>query len=227
MRQERLLLSIILEDRGFDALEEVLINNPGMYFQLLDYLILNLSDVEYGDRSKLDDLEEILLDSGSKWKVGMRNGNAGIEQRVPLGVQIAAEATIATPGHAGELLAEAWRGAFGIHPNPETSYRKAVLAVEAAAIPVVSPTNRGATLGTVFAQMRDQSNWGLDISKQHRDYPTTSVLLGMIQMLWAGQGRHAGQADWAPNTQAEAEAAVMLAVPLVQWFTSGSIQRRS
>lgn len=74
--------------------------------------------------------------------------------------------------------------------------------------------------------IRDQKDWALNIKKQHKDYPTTAVLLSMVQMLWAGQGRHAGQPDWTPNTQAEAEAAVMLAVPLVQWFSSGAIQRR-
>lgn len=74
--------------------------------------------------------------------------------------------------------------------------------------------------------MRDQKDWALDIKKQHKDYPTTAVILGMVQMLWAGQGRHAGQPDWTPNTQAEAEAAVLLAVPLVHWFSSGAIARR-
>jgi len=102
---------------------------------------------------------------------------------------------------------------------------KAVLAVEAAAVPVVSSTNLRASLGTLFAQMRDQGDWSLGVVKQHDDYPVGNVLLGMIQMLLKGQGRHAGQPDWAPNTQAEAEAAVMLAVPLVQWFSSGAIAR--
>jgi hypothetical protein len=49
----------------------------------------------------------------------------------------------------------------------------------------------------------------------------------MMQALWTGQNdRHAGQSGYTPSTQAEAEAAVMLAVPLVQWFSSGAIARR-
>jgi hypothetical protein len=227
MRMERLLVSNVLEDRNFSTLEDVLMANQEIYFQLLDFLVHHHSDPSHGDPDHLTSLEEVLLESGSQWKVGSRNGNAGLEHRVPLGVQLAAEAAIDTPGHAGQLLAEAWRGAFGVHPNPETSYRNAVLAVEAASIPLVSPNNRGATLGTVFAQMRDQRDWALEIRKQHQDYPAPAVLLGMIQMLWAGQGRHAGQPDWTPNTQAEAEAAVMLAVSLVQWFSSGAIARRT
>lgn len=169
----------------------------------------------------------VILDAGSSmWKVGIRDGVAGLERRVPEGVQIAAEAVMATSGHAGTLLSEAWHAAFGVGPNPETAHRKAVLAVEAAAIPVVISTDKNATLGKVFTAMRDQANWRLGIAKQHADYPIDKVLLGMVQMLWAGQGRHAGQPDWTPNTQTEAEAAVMLAVPLVQWFSSGAIARR-
>lgn len=225
-RQERALLSESFEDHGFDRLEALLFNNPHIYFEFLDYLVFEQSDIEYGDPAVVRDLEEILLQSGSEWKVGTRLGNPGLETRVPEGVQLAVDAVIETPGHAGQLLAEAWRAAFGVHPNAETAYRKAVLAVEAAAIPVVSPNNTGATLGTVFAQMRDQGDWALDITKQHPDYPASKVLLGMIQMLWKGQGRHAGQTDWTPNGQAEAEAAVLLAVPLVQWFSSGAIARR-
>lgn len=225
-REPRAQLSEIFEDYGFDRLEGMLVSNVHIYFEFLDYLVFDLSDIEYGDRTKVDDLEEILLDSGSEWKVGVRHDNPGLEKRVPEGVQLAVDAVVETPGHAGELLAEAWRAAFGVHPNAETAYRKAVLAVEAAAIPVVSPTNTGATLGTVFAQMRDQGDWALSITKQHPHYPASKVLLGMVQLLWKGQGRHAGQTDWTPNTQAEAEAAVLLAVSLVQWFSTGAIARR-
>ncbi|MEE6389659.1 hypothetical protein V3G71_12470 [Microbacterium paraoxydans] len=218
------LYSGMMEDYGFRTVEQHLIDYQKEYIQLLDFLVYTLTEADY--TSTLAELEKILVDSGSEWKVGTREGLAGLEKRVPTGVQEAADTAMSTPGHAGTLLLEAWHAVFGVSPQPETAYRQAVLAVEAAAIPVVIPTDPGATLGKVFAVMRDQKNWSLDIKKQHKDYPTTAVVLSMIQMLWAGQGRHAGQPDWVPNTQAEAEAAVMLAVPLVQWFSSGAIARR-
>ncbi len=218
------LYSGMMEDYGFRQVESHLIDYPNEYIQLLDFLVYSLTVAGYD--TTLSDLEKILLDCGSEWKVGTRDGHGGLEKRVPEGVQQAADTAMKTPGHAGDLLSSAWHSAFGAHPDPVAAYTNAVLAVEAAAIPVVIASDQSASLGKVFAVMRDQKNWALDIKKQHKDYPTTAVLLSMIQMLWAGQGRHAGQPDWAPNTQPEAEAAVMLAVPLVQWFSSGAIQRR-
>ncbi|AJW40486.1 hypothetical protein NY08_2463 [Rhodococcus sp. B7740] len=53
-------------------------------------------------------------------------------------------------------------------------------------------------------------------------------MLGMMQMLWVGQtDRHGGPASVGipPVSQSEAEAAVMLAVPLVEWFTSGKVNK--
>lgn len=47
-------------------------------------------------------LEEILLSHGSAWKVGTREGHPGLERRVPLGVQEAAEHVMANSSHAGD-----------------------------------------------------------------------------------------------------------------------------
>ncbi|MCW3494173.1 hypothetical protein [Microbacterium sp. SSM24] len=217
-----------LQRGGGSAFEYHLYNDSALYIRFVDFLVWKRSQEPQSERSAgiLALLNAILEAGGSRWKVGDRRGVPGLELRVPEGVQQAAETAMSTPGHAGTLLSEAWHAVFGVNPMPETGYRQAVLAVEAAAIPVVIPTDPSATLGKVFTVMRDQKDWALDIKKQHKDYPTTAVLLSMIQMLWAGQGRHAGQPDWAPNTQAEAEVAVMLAVPLVQWFSSGAIARR-
>ena len=93
------------------------------------------------------------------------------------------------------------------------------------AIPVVSQSNKKATLGTVIAQMESQGDWAFPTDQRHEKAMPSDVLLGMMRALWAGQGRHAGQPDYAPNSRAAAEAAVLLAVPLVQWFASGVVTR--
>lgn len=229
LTQQEYPLADIFDKSGFDALEQELSEDAAdenLYITFLDFLAYAVS-TEYGGETWLEELEGILIRSGSKWTVGTRGEHPGLEDRVPAGVRDAAEGAMATPGHAGDLLSKAWHAAYGVSPKPEFAYTNAVLAVEAAAIPVVTPSDRAATLGKVFAVMRDQGGWGLEINKQHADYPTSAVVLGMVQMLWAGQGRHAGQPDWTPNSQSEAEAAVMLAVPLVQWFTSGALRRRT
>lgn len=100
-----------------------------------------------------------------------------------------------------------------------------MLAVEAAALPVVLP--KGGTLGKVLAHIRDTSaNWivgGLDDSKA----PSGEVLRSMIALLLHNQERHAHpDGQILGVSQQEAESAINLAVTLVQWFTSGLVRRR-
>lgn len=220
--RRRVPVAGIFASRGFDA----------MIAELGDEGTLDLADFLTYRNARADDetnqyLEDILAVGGSAWRVGVRDGQAGLERRVAASVQEAADAAMSIPGHAGTLLSEGWHAAFGRNPDYELAYAKAVKAVEAAVIPVVSPTNRTATLGTVISQMRDQGDWSLHLTREHDTHPTKVVVLGMVQMLWTGHGdRHAGQPGYAPSTRAEAEAAIFLAVPLLQWFSSGAVARR-
>ncbi len=197
------------------------------FLDFVDFLVYKQGASDFEGIKALRALEAILADAGSAWRVGKRNGHAALEQRVPEGVAEAIDSIAQLPGHAGALLAEAWNAGFGRAPDSEKAYAKAIKAVEAAAIPLVSPSNKAATLGTVLAQMKQQGNWGLEMSREHNEYPTRQALIGMMQTLWTGQNdRHAGQPGYASSTPREAEAAVLLAVPLVQWFSSGAIARR-
>ena len=98
-----------------------------------------------------------------------------------------------------------------------------------AAVPVVSPNNPNATLGTVLKQIEDQKNWRLPMAREHDKAPSSAVLIGMLRVLWHGQhDRHGGQPS-APGdvTIDEAQVAVAVAVTLVHWFDAGLIQRTS
>lgn len=174
------------------------------------------------------DLETLLYESGSAWKVGSREGFAGLERRMPLGVQEASEETMRTTGRAGERLSEAWHAVYGVKPNPIHAYAMAVKAVEDATIPVVVPKQSGATLSHVIGQLKNSGDWSLPLTREHPDAPTSETVLRMIQGLWKGHHDRHGGDPTAPKSvgQDEAEAAVMLAVPLVQWFTSGAVARR-
>lgn len=188
--------------------------------RLADFL---LSRTRSGD----SDLDRILLESGSAWRVGVRAGRPGLVRRVPEGVQVAVDRIVATGQRAGVRLAEAWGSAFGPDPDPSRAYLLAVKAVEDAAIPVVASSDASATLGKVLSIMKAQEGWSLPATRQHPSATGSAVLLGMLQMLWTGQSdRHGGRDEHSvPITQAAAEAAVLLAVPLVQWFTSGAVSR--
>ncbi|WP_415853238.1 hypothetical protein [Sinomonas sp. G460-2] len=199
------------------------LERKGLELTLADFLIAE------GHPSRAESLETILHEAGSMWKVGTRAGKPGLVRRVPEAVQDAADRAMASSGHAGKRLAEAWSATFGMRPDPSKAYALSVKAVEDAAIPLVCPTAGNPTLGTVIRQMRDQKNWSLPMQRDDPDVTSGSALFGIMKMLWAGHAdRHGGhEAQRLDITQEEAEIAVMAAVILVQWFTSGAVSRRS
>lgn len=189
--------------------------------QIVDYLLA------YGERTKPDELEELLERGKSAWTVGTRSGRPGLVRRVPLGVQIAADSVMARSGRAGVRLAKAWEALYGIGPDPSEAYRLAILAVEDAAVPVVSPSSSRASLGTVLKQIEDQGDWRLPMEREHPQAPSHETVVALMRMLWHGQhDRHGGQPSAPGNvTYPEAVVAVSVAVTLVQLFDAGLIER--
>lgn len=173
-------------------------------------------------------LDRVLAESGSAWKVGKRGTFRGLERRVPEGVQEAANRAMATRGHAGERLSEAWHKVYGVSPDPSSAYSLAVKAVEDAAIPVVVPKQSGATLGHVIRQLAADGNWRLPLNREDPAAPTAETVVRMCKALWKGHHDRHGGDPTAPKSvnQDEAEVAVHMAVFLVQGFTSGLIARR-
>lgn len=186
----------------------------------VDFLLFKQGKRGYEGEGSIKALEKILTDSGSAWTVGERNDHVSLEKRVPEGVATAVAGIVTLGSTAGELLAEAWHAAFGRSPDPEEAYEKAIKAVEAAGAALVAPKNAKATLGTMIRDMKAQGDWKLPL-------PTSvEPLLPMAEALWTGQAsRHGGGAYRKPS-QGEAESAVLLAVALVQFFSSGAAARR-
>lgn len=208
---------------GRDQLDKALqtLRRHAAPLQIADYLLANES------RGKPEELDAILERSKSAWTVGTRLGRPGLVRRVPLGVQVAADSVMERAGRAGVRLAKAWEEIYGLVPNASEAYRLAILAVEDAAVPVTSPNNPMATLGTVLKQIEDQKDWKLPMEREHPNAPSGDVLVGMMRLLWHGQhDRHGGQPSAPGNVSiAEATIAVSLAVTLIQWFHVGLIQR--
>lgn len=163
----------------FNSLEDEVI------LRLLDWTVFNNSP-RYGGQQRNASLEQILAGGSSAWKVGVRTGVAGLERRVPLGVQAAAEAGMATPGDAGRLLSEAWHAVYGQSPQPDLGYRKSIEAVEAVVLPKVMPNDDTATLGKAIGQMRAQGDWKLSV---HQGAQAESVA-------GRGAGHDAGPMVW-------------------------------
>ena len=195
----------------------------GLELRLADFL---LSEGEGGAKGA-SDLGSMLLQAGSAWTTGQRSGRAGLLKRVEGGVQSSAERVFSSAGHAGQRLSDAWTAAFGIDPNPSHAYSLAIKAVEDATIPRVSPTDTAATLGKIIGQLKAGGDWSLPLDRESTEAPSSHVILAMLRMLWAGQSdRHGGpEQSIVPISQAAAETAVLVALPLVQLFTSGAISR--
>lgn len=228
LRQVERLCRIRIEYRG-TALNEAMnfirarLQETGSQLVVADYLLS-----AHAPEAVQHEFETILLESGSAWTVGKRAGVPGLVKRVPEGVRNALDETMALSGHAGRRLAEAFGAAFGVSPNPSLAYSLAVKAVEDAAVPLICPNDSNATLGKINSQLRNTGGWSLPLQREDEYATTSATLLSMMKMLWAGQAdRHGGHHD--PNlaiTQEAAEAGVMTAATLVQWFTSGAVARR-
>lgn len=184
--------------------------------QVADYLLGNDAD----SARQAGQLLAILDRSKSAWTIGERSGRPGLVRRVPEGVQAAAEDLMGRAGMAGKRLSQAWESLYGVAPDPSAAYRYAILAVEDASIPIVTPSDKLGTLGKVISTMEQHADWGLPMVKTHPKAAPADVVLGMMRLLWNGQhDRHGGQPRAPGNVSfEEAQVAVSVAVPLVQWF---------
>ncbi|SDL04537.1 hypothetical protein SAMN05216298_2445 [Glycomyces sambucus] len=190
--------------------------------EIADYLLA------FGNDAIPEDLEALLTRCKSAWRVGTRFGKTGLVRRVPLGVHIASDDVMQQSGRAGSRLAKAWGLLYGLDPDASSAYRFAILAVEDAVIPVISPNASRATLGTVLSQMEGQKSWSLPMKRQHTNAPSNEVLISMMRLLWFGQhDRHGGQPSEPSGpgdvSVDEAKVAVSIAVALVAWFDAGLV----
>lgn len=189
---------------------------------LLRVVDATLSEAWYGtDTTALDDM---LCICKSKWMVGTRVGKQGLVAREPEGVQDMVDATIASAGTAGHILARAWGKVHAFTPDDTGAYADAVRAVEAAH-PIVEPKSSTATLGTMARVIEDQGDWHLPLREDQRA-PHPKMLVAMMRSLFRGHRDRHGKDDYRDVTHEEAQVGIVLAATLVSWFASGSVQRR-
>jgi hypothetical protein len=178
-------------------------------------------------QSRVLTLDEILTDSASLYRIDQHARR--LIHRVDTTVQAAVDTAITTAAPtAADHLHTAWVAAYGFHPDPDKAYDHAILAIEELTCPLVSPQNSKGTLGTVIRDLRNQvTQWELSIGDTTTGRPAAiSSLIEMLDLLWKGQSRHAGNSNSRQQTQAEAEAAVHMAAALTQWLTAGVLRRK-
>lgn len=205
-----------------DWLDPISEDKANRFLAILDWIIKSNESVWYQQRA-----EEILASGNSAWTVGRWGvGHGGLVRRVDPTVTAAAAQAISTKTSASHHLAEAWQAAYGMNGDPSKAYREAVKAVEFAAIPVVSPKDTGATLGKVLGQVRSDGDWTVPLTREKDPGHVAGMLVSMLGALWVGQSdRHGSAAPSIPITTEAAQAAVLMATTLVQWFQSGAVRR--
>lgn len=191
---------------------------------LLDYCVGRLVN-SAAKNGLVAELQDLLSVSGSAWKVGRDiDDRYCLQRRVNDTVERAAQDEIAQPGRAAEYLRSSWNYVYGRTPDPNAAYGDAIRAIEAAGWPIVSPKNQRATLGTMIRDVKAKpEKWTTVIG--HVD-----TVLKMMQAIWdSHSGRHGTDSNTKPAnvSQEQAEAAVHLAVTLVQLFRTQGIRLSS
>lgn len=174
--------------------------------------------------SHIQNLDTILEESGSKWRVGERNSICGLEERVDPAMQQMVDNAMDSSSGYGQQLSEAWHYMFGREPNYSAAYAAAVKAVESIALPMVEPNNKDSTLSKASRVMRDQ-HWEFQIEAREEN----NVPGGVIQLLMSGlmnsqPDRHGGP-DSGVVSKEKAQVAVYSAVFLIQCFKAGLVRR--
>jgi len=197
---------------------------PDLFLDVIDLILLLDHEENPFHPRAAEALERILSLGGSLWRVAA--DQRSLEQRVDETTRDAATTLIDQQTTASSHLASAWHYCYGRNPNPSRAYSESIKAVEAAAVPVISPRNPRATLGTVLRDLGvSQTHWQLAIRGPDGTGDITP-LLTMIRLLWQGQSdRHGGITPTAAPTQSAAEMAVHLGMTLTQWFQSGGVER--
>jgi hypothetical protein len=181
--------------------------------------------------TRLAELEQILMLGRSAWRVNVRGD--GLERRLEPTVTMAARQVVAAaPPATQDHLQAAWAAAFGRHLDPDKVLSEAIRAVEDVACPLVERKKAAsgtATLGTALGELRNSfATWELVLPGQDGQPRDIGHLIGMMELLWQSQvSRHGGAPKSRRQSPAEAQAAVHLAVVLVQWLSTGVLRRKA
>ena len=174
--------------------------------------------------SEVVELAEIFESPGSRWEVVFiedGNGRLTLRQSGPISDVVDGLAGFAVPAHAHleKALEKLTRPG---DRDPSGAYLEAVKAVEAAARPVVIPTDPLATLGKIVAALEAKpSKWAVVL-----DTETVEDVTRRAAILWTTpHERHGSNEPAPPVTVEKAQAGFDLALGLVDYFARGLIYR--
>lgn len=181
-------------------------------------------------RGRQRELAEIFESPGSKWEVvtfGGEHGGRGqkarltLRQNGPVLEAVAGLAEVGSPAHRHLEKALA-KLTTPSDKDPGGAYFEAVKAVEAAARPLVIPTDPLATLGKIIAALGAKpTKWAVVLAAE-----TVEDVTRRATILWTTpHERHGSDEPDPPVTIEQAQAGFDLALGLVDYFARGLIYR--
>jgi hypothetical protein len=208
-----------------DLLRRIKTGDGEFGLDVLDYVLRHLDesyDFQPDAAAQAQEVADALTEGSSAWEVTHLTGiNYALMRRESGPFAEAVEEVRTASERAGEYLYEAWRHFAGRTPVPDQAYFQAVLAVEAAAKPVVLPNDPKATLGRMIRAIESNPAAFTFALGAPED------VLPPARLLWQTHRRHGTNDREAPMgmSQQEADAGVHLALTLVRWFTSSVFAR--
>lgn len=229
-RKLRIELPMGSFDARLKALIEQALDDDDVFLDLLDFLLNDLDTNPHGDDPTFaKELAGYLSEAASAWRVAKRNDRFCLERVSSPESMAAVDIATSAGDRAGQLLASAWNAVYGRETNASLAYRDAVRAVEAAARPIITPADAAATLGKMIAALRDAPDKWTFVMEPKGDQPVEMVQTAM-SLLWTAQlDRHGTDDESVPLSVSavEAEAAVHLAVTLVNWCRNDALRMKT
>lgn len=169
-------------------------------------------------------MREDLEIGGSVWRVA--DDGLSLERRLTETEHSAYVLAVTPDDEATNHLREAWRNAYGLHPDPSDPWDHSIKAVEALLWDLVIPKNNAATLGTTIKALEDKSaNWTMRLQSSGQTH-SVGTLSSMLRLMWPNPDRH-GSGTTRASTQQESEDVVRLAVLIVGCLRTGGLAKRS
>lgn len=174
----------------------------------------------------IQELEEILEQSGSKWKVAETgNGSFRLEERVDAAIVEAMDNLTEQAGDASNYMKQAWSDAFGRNPNSSSAYSNTIKAIEAASWQTVTPSNSRATLSTIIRELTDHPERFQVVVTERATNRGIDTVRQDMSLVWEGQTDRHGTSNPVPPSQEAAEQVVFIGLSLCQQFIRNLVSR--
>ncbi|MEN9735402.1 MAG: hypothetical protein RL129_112 [Actinomycetota bacterium] len=188
--QIAIFLQVDLVKTSFDPVD-TLLRYAGISDEtMIDVLDVALAHVQIARVNGAPKLEKMLSLANFEWKVKADNG--GLEKRVASEIADWAIEKIDPSESCGKFLSSAWANHFGTHPDFSKSYSESVKALEALLIPIVSPKNMKATLGSVIGELNANIST-FEVLFEENANTKAIIVKDLLKLIWQNQDdRHGG-----------------------------------